>query len=186
MGKRFAFDINKCTGCHSCILACNIENERDGEINWRQVFTFNNFHHPALPLFHISMACNQCNSPSCLKYCPANAFSKDLTTGAVNINPDLCIGCKYCNWTCPFDATKFSTSKNIMEKCDFCNHKLAENLPPVCVNLCPTGALGLENNSNIPNFIFKKSNLFSPFNSGKFFYSGIKAINSFAKLMMFP
>jgi len=52
-----------------------------------------------------------------------------------------CIGCKYCTWACPFDAPKFNPKINIVEKCNFCNHRIEENLKPACAELCPTGAL---------------------------------------------
>jgi Fe-S-cluster-containing dehydrogenase component/DMSO reductase anchor subunit len=110
--------------------------------NWRQVVTFNERRHPALPAFHLSMACNHCGDPACLTHCPAGAYRKDPATGAVTIDAERCIGCKYCTWACPYDAPRYNPERGVMEKCTLCDHRLAEGRPPACVANCPTGALG--------------------------------------------
>ena len=139
--KAFVFDVNKCTGCAACQIACSIENRVDAGISWRSVHTFNPRHVPGVPSFHHSIACNHCVDPPCMKHCPALAYSKDPSTGAVTINADSCIGCKYCSWACPYDAPRFNTKSGTMEKCTFCTHRLDEGLEPACAALCPTGAL---------------------------------------------
>ena len=158
MQKGFIFDLNKCTGCNACQIACSIENEVILPLNWRQVHTFNIQKQPDIPVFNISIACNHCQDAPCLKYCPTLAISKNETTGAVLINEELCIGCKYCSWVCPYDAPVFNSAVGIMEKCTFCNHRLEENLEPACVTLCPTSALQLTDHpddnfiENVPGF----------------------------------
>jgi len=143
MQKGFQFDLNKCTGCNACQIACSIENEVDLPLNWRQVNTYNEPRHPEIPYFHLSTACHHCLDPACMKYCPALAIYKDQISGAVIIDEDKCIGCKYCSWVCPYDAPTFNSSKKTMEKCTFCLHRLEEDLLPACVSLCPTSALEL-------------------------------------------
>jgi len=140
--KSFLFDVNKCTGCAACQIACSIENRVEAGIDWRRVHTFNPRHVPGVPSFHHSLACNHCVDPPCMKHCPALAYSKDPDTGAVTIDADKCIGCKYCSWACPYDAPRFNAGAGTMEKCTFCSHRLDEGLEPACVSLCPTGALG--------------------------------------------
>jgi len=141
--KAFVFDVNRCTGCAACQIACAIENRVDPGINWRGVYTFNPRHIPGIPSFHHSIACNHCLDPPCMKHCPALAYSKDPLSGAVTIDADSCIGCKYCSWVCPYDAPRFNRKSGTMEKCTFCTHRLEEGLEPACVALCPTGALEL-------------------------------------------
>jgi len=141
MQKAFIFDIDRCTGCQACQIACSIENEVAPDISWRQITTFNPRHQPGLPSFHLSLACNHCVDPPCMKSCPAAAYSKDTHTGAVTIDPASCIGCKYCAWACPYDAPQFNRRAGVMEKCTFCAHRLAEGSAPACVESCPTGAL---------------------------------------------
>jgi DMSO reductase iron-sulfur subunit len=143
MQNRFLFDLNKCTGCGACQIACSIENELELNSDWRQIYTFNENRHPDLPVFHLSLACNHCAEAPCMKYCPALAYCRDKATGAVLIDPGECIGCKYCSWVCPYDAPKFNKTSRVMEKCTFCNHRLDKGMEPACVALCPTKALKL-------------------------------------------
>jgi len=139
--KNFIFDTNKCTGCQACHLACTIENGLENGTRWRQVNTFNELHLPGIPLFHLSFACNHCLDAPCMKYCPALAFSRDEVTGAVLLDQNACIGCRYCTWVCPYDAPSYNESKGLVEKCTFCNHRLKEGKEPACVSACPTDAL---------------------------------------------
>ncbi len=139
--KCFRFDINKCVGCHACVVACAIENNTLPETLWRDVTAFNPSGYLEIPLFHISLACNHCDDAPCMKNCPALAYRKDIKLGTIQHYANKCIGCKYCTWACPYDAPKFNERKKIIEKCTFCNHRLEEGLKPACANLCPTGAL---------------------------------------------
>jgi DMSO reductase iron-sulfur subunit len=141
MAKRFHIDLNKCTGCAACMLACAIENELTPGTSWRHVVTFNEGKHPEAPLYHLSLACNHCEDPACLNHCPALAYSRDEATGAVVLDQDVCIGCKYCAWACPYEAPRFDEATGVMAKCTFCNERLAEGQDPACAALCPTGAL---------------------------------------------
>ncbi|MGE0089385.1 MAG: DmsC/YnfH family molybdoenzyme membrane anchor subunit [Bacteroidales bacterium] len=141
----FTFDQNKCVGCHACVIACMNENGFQIPEQWRNIHKSNETHFPSLPLFYLSLACNHCEDAPCLKNCPALAYSRDEKTGAIIHHPEKCMGCKYCTWACPFDAPKFNPITNIIEKCNFCNHRINENLKPACANLCPVGALDFIN-----------------------------------------
>ena len=141
MRKGFIFDLNRCVGCEACVLACQIENHELQNESWRSISTFNAFQHPALPLFHFSLACNHCDDPLCLTSCPANAFTMDPIHNTVDHDPDLCIGCRYCTWTCPYDAPRYVTAKGTIEKCTLCKERIVGGRKPNCANLCPTGAL---------------------------------------------
>jgi DMSO reductase anchor subunit/ferredoxin len=74
--------------------------------------------------------------------CPANAYTKDDRWGAVLLNADRCIGCRYCSWVCPYDAPQFQAATGLMQKCTFCSHRLDAGGSPACVVACPVGALG--------------------------------------------
>jgi len=145
MQKGFIFDLNKCTGCHACLIACAIENDLEPGMNWRQLYTYNEQRHPEIPLFHLSLSCNHCVDPPCMKCCPVSAYTKDDFTGAVILDQNLCIGCKYCSWVCPYDAPRFNKNTGLMEKCTLCIHRLNDNMEPACVSLCPTAALSFDN-----------------------------------------
>jgi len=122
----FILDLDRCTGCAACVVACNNENPVDGDLSWRRIHTFNPQRLPAAPVFHLSLACNHCLEPACLAGCPANAYTKEAHTGAVLIDEDRCMGCRYCSWVCPYEAPQFNTGTGIMEKCTFCDHRQAE------------------------------------------------------------
>ena len=141
MDKGFFFDLNKCVGCHACVVACQIENGKDQSVPWREISTYNSNQHPDLPVFHYSLACNHCEDAPCMYNCPAAAFVKEEGINMISHIADNCIGCKYCTWACPYDAPKFINAKGIVEKCTLCRHRLEENKKPACANLCPTGAL---------------------------------------------
>ncbi len=141
MPASFVFDQNRCTGCQACQLACVIENQLPPDQSWRAVYTFNARHYPGVPLFHVSLACNHCAEPACMSACPSLAYFKDGETGAVLLDQDKCIGCRYCTWACPYDAPKFASAVGVVSKCTFCQHRLTAGLQPACVDLCPTAAL---------------------------------------------
>lgn len=144
MPNHFIFDINKCVGCHACAIGCSLENQTPDLLNWRQIETYNPYHHPALPLFHLSLACNHCHDAPCIKNCPAKALYRDKETGAVLVNQDRCIGCKYCTWACPYDAPRFNPETHTIEKCTFCQPLIKQGKKPACVDACPVGALDFQ------------------------------------------
>jgi Fe-S-cluster-containing dehydrogenase component/DMSO reductase anchor subunit len=137
----FIFDENKCVGCHACVVGCLNENGFQTPSRWRNIHNSNPLHHPALPLFYLSIACNHCDEAPCMINCPTRAFFPDPQTGAITHDPDMCMGCNYCSWACPYDAPKFNPSTGIIEKCTFCTQRLVVEKEPACTCVCPTGAL---------------------------------------------
>jgi Fe-S-cluster-containing dehydrogenase component len=140
----FVLDLDRCTGCAACVVACNSENSVAAESSWRTVHTSNRQRLANAPVFHLSLACNHCLDPACLFSCPANAYTKDSTTGAVLVEEGLCMGCRYCSWVCPYGAPSFNAEAGVMEKCTFCEHRLSAGREPACTTACPTDALQFE------------------------------------------
>ncbi len=142
----FVFDTNKCVACHACVLACNFENNLPPNNNWRMVHANSGTDQPDIPALNLSIACNHCETAVCMINCPANAYTRDEASGAILIDDQKCIGCKYCTWACPYDAPKYAAVKGIIHKCTFCVHKLEEEEEwnPACTKLCPTGALSFQ------------------------------------------
>ncbi len=140
----FVLDLDRCTGCAACVVACSNENPVSEGLSWRRIHSFNHQRLATAPVFHYSLACNHCLEPACRSGCPANAYMKDPATGAVLLEQDKCIGCRYCTWVCPYEAPQFNPVTGLMEKCTFCSHRLADGLHPACVTACPTDALSFD------------------------------------------
>lgn len=154
----FRLDLDLCTGCGACAVACAIENELDWGTSWRWIETFNAERAPGLPVHHLSLACNHCADAPCKERCPALAYHRDPISGAVLLDPERCIGCRYCTWACPYDAPRYDADAGVVSKCTFCHHRQVEGLTPACVSQCPTGALSwgdmdaLEGEGAVPGF----------------------------------
>jgi len=87
------------------------------------------------------MACNHCDDPVCLKGCPTRAYTKFAEYGAVLQDPDICFGCGYCTWVCPYNAPQLDTQAGHVTKCNMCVDRLEVGLKPACVAACLAGAL---------------------------------------------
>jgi Fe-S-cluster-containing dehydrogenase component/DMSO reductase anchor subunit len=87
------------------------------------------------------MACNHCDNPVCLKGCPTRAYTKYEEYGAVLQDPDICFGCGYCTWVCPYNAPQLDTERGHVHKCNMCVDRLEAGLKPACASACLAGAL---------------------------------------------
>ena len=139
MRKGFIFNHNKCVKCMACSAACILEN--GWTVHPRNIYSYNSEADPLIPVINLSLACNHCESAVCMKGCPVSAYSREPETGAVLLDDTKCIGCKYCQWNCPYDAPKYDPVSGTMAKCNFCYNGLIEGLQPACSSACPTGAL---------------------------------------------
>ncbi len=137
----FHFNAANCIGCHSCAAACSEKNDLPPETPWRKVGVLEGGVFPDAVRLNISMACNHCRTPACLRGCPTGAYTKDDATGAVVVNSDTCIGCKYCTFVCPYGAPVFNADKGSVSKCNFCIDRQSEGLDPACVAACLGHAL---------------------------------------------
>jgi Fe-S-cluster-containing dehydrogenase component/DMSO reductase anchor subunit len=145
MGRSsFTLDLNRCTGCSACRLACELANEVSPGVHWRSVTTFNEARWSGAAVLSYSLACNHCAAPTCLADCPAGAYEKDAATGAVILHRERCMGCRYCSWVCPYAAPQLDPATGTMEKCTFCLDRQRRGEAPACASACPTGALGFE------------------------------------------
>ena len=70
-------------------------------ISFRSVGYVEGGTYPDFRRVNISMACNHCDDPVCLKGCPTRAYTKFAEYGAVLQDPDICFGCGYCTWVAP-------------------------------------------------------------------------------------
>lgn len=143
-GEQYAFDVDldACSGCKSCVVACHALNGLDKQESWRDVGLLMPAD-PAAPavLQYVTTACHHCLEPACASGCPVNAYEKDPVTGIVRHLDDQCFGCTYCTMACPYEAPKYHAGKGIVRKCDMCTHRLADGEAPACVQSCPNEAI---------------------------------------------
>ncbi len=137
----FYFTADNCIACHACESACSEKNDLPPHQAFRAVGYVEGGDYPAYLRLNISMACNHCDNPVCLKGCPTRAYTKFAEYGAVLQDPDICFGCGYCTWVCPYNAPQLDHSKGEVSKCNMCVDRLEVGLKPACVSACLAGAL---------------------------------------------
>lgn len=137
----FYFNADNCIACHACESACSEKNDLPAHLAFRSVGYVEGGSWPDYHRMNISMACNHCDDPVCLKGCPTRAYTKFAEYGAVLQDPDICFGCGYCTWVCPYNAPQLDPVKGHVEKCNMCVDRLEVGLKPACSSACLAGAL---------------------------------------------
>lgn len=124
------------------MAACINVNRLKGNIHWRKVFK--------LPpqegkndTLYISLSCNHCENPACTKACPTAAMHVQEQDTIVVHEPDQCLGCRYCQMACPYDAIEWLADEKVVGKCMMCQDRLKRGEKPACVSTCFSGALTL-------------------------------------------
>ncbi|MBL4606932.1 MAG: dimethyl sulfoxide reductase anchor subunit [Pseudomonadales bacterium] len=146
----FHFTADNCIGCHACEAACSEKNDNPAHISFRSVGYVEGGSYPDYKRMNISMACNHCDDPVCLKGCPTKAYTKHTEYGAVLQDPETCFGCGYCTWVCPYNAPQLDPVKGQVSKCNMCVDRLEEGLKPACVTACLGNALDFGVVENTP------------------------------------
>jgi formate dehydrogenase iron-sulfur subunit len=145
-GEQYAFevDLDRCSGCKACVVACHTLNGLDENETWRDVglLVGGSFTTPVMQ--HVTAACHHCLEPACMSACPVNAYEKDPLTGIVKHLDDQCFGCQYCTLACPYDVPKYHAGKGIVRKCDMCSSRLAVGEAAACVQACPHQAIAIQ------------------------------------------
>ncbi len=146
----FYFNADNCIGCHACEAACSEKNEVPSHLAFRSVGFVEGGTYPNYQRLNISMACNHCDDPVCLKGCPTRAYTKFAEYGAVLQDPDICFGCGYCTWVCPYNAPQLDPVEGTVSKCNMCVDRLEVGLKPACVSACLGNALDFGVIENTP------------------------------------
>lgn len=165
MSRRcIVIDLDRCSGCDTCTVACKYENNVSlGNYRCHVQTVRPAGVHPDIDMYWVPFMCQQCEDAPCIEVCPTGASYRDESNGVVLIDEDVCIGCKSCLKGCPFSsddgrshpsARWFNAELNTVEKCTLCNHITAESdgnengrdsfdpahaVPP-CVHNCSCGA----------------------------------------------
>lgn len=114
-----SIDIDRCTGCGACMIACAVENniapahqgtnDRTGT-TWIRVYRIDNDEpFPKARTAYVPVLCQQCDHHTpCESVCPQKAVEYDRSTGIVGQIPVRCLGCRYCMTACPYHARYFN------------------------------------------------------------------------------
>ncbi len=184
-------DQNRCVGCWTCAIGCKEINNEPLGFFWNRILTaapgettgesssavadpasdsidvpHGTF--PNVEMTYLPVACQHCTDAPCVKVCPVGAtFRRD--DGAVLVDYERCIGCRYCMAACPYGIRVFNWGdaeyapdfvvgygrdyrsdgrlvftperpRGVVEKCTFCVERIDEGEQPFCVEVCPVGA----------------------------------------------
>jgi Fe-S-cluster-containing dehydrogenase component len=112
-------NLDKCTGCGTCAIACAAENnvsvrsdesDKQRSITWMELYQIDNgkpFPHTEISYF--PRPCMHCDHHTpCVFVCPSTATTYNPHTGIVSQIYTRCIGCRYCQAACPYHARYFN------------------------------------------------------------------------------
>jgi Fe-S-cluster-containing dehydrogenase component len=128
-------DTTKCVGCGACRKACTLRNELPEDISYVHILSDDS----GTARRFLPVQCQHCADPPCQHVCPTRAtYRRD--DGVVMINEKLCVGCKYCEVACPYQARTFDEERGVADKCWLCLDRVLEGRMPACVDACVLGA----------------------------------------------
>ncbi|MBP8974220.1 MAG: 4Fe-4S dicluster domain-containing protein [Anaerolineae bacterium] len=147
-------DVDKCTGCQACVVACHAENNvpvssedeviRGRANHWIRIERYWEGEYPNVKARFLPVFCQQCGNAPCEPVCPVYA-SYHSTEENINIQVyNRCVGTRYCGNNCPYRVRLFNfwaprfdapleqqlnpdvtvRSPGVMEKCTFCIQRI--------------------------------------------------------------
>ena len=147
-------DLNKCTGCNACIVACKQEFDLPPRMNalpGTKGFSFIRVEcigpegeYPALSMYYQPILCMHCANPPCLEACLPEAIYKQ-SDGLVLIDSENCTACEACLEACPYDAVCLDSEQGVARKCNLCLHRILGSQHPACAAACNAGAIDFGN-----------------------------------------
>jgi len=174
---KFLCDADRCIECNACVTACKNENDVPWGINRRRVVTIND-----------GKPGSARSRTTCAAVCPVSCFL--VTPDHVVLHSkDLCIGCGYCFYACPFGAPQYPQlgnfgSRGKMDKCTFCAggggteepgsieeyrkygaNRMLQGKLPLCAEMCSTKSL-LAGDSDVIAQIYKERVIKRGYGSG--------------------
>lgn len=150
----FSIDLNLCSGCYACVVACKQENNLAPDVNdvpgsqgpnWiklQNVVLVSGDEKENRVIF-VPLMCNHCKNSACVDGCPTGATYRN-DKGIVCFDEEKCVGCKFCVMACPYQIRSFDLKKKVASKCQLCLPRLSEGNKPRCVETCPAGARTFE------------------------------------------
>lgn len=171
-------DLNRCTGCMTCVIACKQENLTRPGVSWNKVLEVENETFERIVYFRY--ACMHCEDPPCAKACPNGAIYK-REGGIVLVDQDKCRGAHACVAACPYGVISINPDEEYFpgenvpleakgesnrvhppgkaSMCTLCAHRIDEGREPACVVACPSQAMtfvDLDDSQNVKPTKFPK------------------------------
>lgn len=168
-------DLDRCTGCMTCVIACKEENLTRPGVWWNKILELESETLDSITF--VRHACMHCENPPCVAACSQAAIYR-RPDGIVLIDPEKCVGAGDCADACPYGAITinpatdyFPDQKLPFEKgaeshrqhppgkastCTLCVHRIDAGQAPVCVSGCPSKAMVFGDHDDPDSLIHKK------------------------------
>jgi len=155
--KAFVIDVNECSGCFQCQIACKDEHcgndwtpyakpQPETGHFWGKLNYYERGKCPHVKVSHVFVPCQHCQDAPCIKACPVEDGIYERDDGLVIIDPKKCTGCQLCIDACPYGCIFYNAQLQLAQKCTGCAHLIDRGavFAPRCADACPhaeTGAL---------------------------------------------
>ncbi len=153
-------DLNRCTGCMTCVIACKQENLTRPSVWWNKILELES--ETLDRITYLRHACMHCEDPPCLTACSHEAIYQ-RPDGIVLIDHEKCEGVGDCADACPYGAIDINSAADYFPDhklpfeeepephrrhppgkagtCTLCVHRIEAGQEPVCVAGCPSKAM---------------------------------------------